>query len=62
MEKRLLESILEEIEKDNKITEKKLAQSLGVSERTIRRYIYKLKKREKIVLIGLGRKREWKVL
>ncbi len=62
MEKRLLESILEEIEKDNKITEKKLAQIFEVSERTIRRYIYKLKKREKIVLIGLGRKREWKVL
>lgn len=56
------QKLLEEIEKDNKITEKKLAQIFGVSERTIRRYIYKLKKRKKIELIGLGRKREWKVL
>ncbi len=56
------QKLLEEIEKDNKITEKKLAQIFEVSERTIRRYIYKLKNKKKIELIGLGRKREWKVL
>ena len=56
------QKLLKEIEKDNKITKKKLAQIFEVSERTIRRYIYKLKNKKKIELIGLGRKREWKVL
>ncbi len=56
------QKLLEEIKKDNKITEKELAQIFKVSERTIRRYIYKLKRTKNIELIGLGRKREWKVL
>ncbi len=57
----LLNNIIEEMEKNNQITEIYLASKYFYSERTIRRYINILKKKKKIILIGTGKKRCWKV-
>ena len=62
MKKELLEKICQEIKENPKITEPALAKKYNCSERTIRRYIYALKKEGKVQLMGIGSKREWKLL
>lgn len=57
----LLTNIIEEIKYDFQITENKLAQKYGVSERTIRRYIKILKDNGKLKLINNGKKKKWKL-
>ena len=58
----LLKIILEEIYKNNKITEKYLSDKYEVSERTIRRYIKILKENKIIIIENYGKKKKWKIL
>lgn len=58
----MYEKILMEIKKDNTITEVKLSQKYGVSERTIRRYFKELKDNNKVRLVCGGKERKWEIL
>ena len=55
----LLSNILEEIKKDNMVTQVYLANKYSCSERTIRRYIKVLKEQKKIKMVSFGRKKKW---
>jgi len=59
---KLLEVILNEIKKNNKITEKELAIKYYYSERTIRRYFKLLKNHGKIKFIKIGKNRSWNIV
>ena len=61
LNKELLEKIIDEINKDSKITELSLSKKYYYSERTIRRYFKTLKDSGKIKLIGTGKNRRWKI-
>ena len=54
--------IIERINENPLITEKKISRETGYSERTIRRYIKILKDNKKILLIKNGKNRCWKIL
>lgn len=58
----MYEKILMEIKRDNTITEVKLSQKYGVSERTIRRYFKELKDNNKVRLVCKGKERKWEIL
>lgn len=58
----MYENILMEIKKDSTITEVKLSQKYGVSERTIRRYLKELKDNNKVCLVCGGKERKWEIL
>lgn len=55
----LLNNILKELEKDNKVTQVYLANKYSCNERTIRRYIKVLKEQKKIKMESSGRKKKW---
>lgn len=54
--------ILEEIRINNMVTEVAIANKYLISERTVRRYIKELKNSNKIILVGTGKNRYWKIL
>lgn len=56
------EKILEEIRINNMVTEVVIANKYLISERTVRRYIKELKNSNKIILVGTGKNRYWKIL
>lgn len=58
----LLNIILKEITNNSLITEKKIGENYGYSERTIRRYFKILKDNNIIVLERNGSKRKWKII
>jgi len=58
----LYQKIIEEIEKNSRITEIELADKYEVSERTMRRYFKDLKDNKKIKMLKRGKDREWKIL
>lgn len=57
----IYEFILNEIKKNNKITEMCIAKKLNCSDRTIRRYYSDLKKNNLIKRIGYGKNRYWMI-
>ena len=59
---KLIEEIILEIKLCENITERELANRFLVSERTIRRYIKKLKGSNRVVLINNGKKKKWKII
>ena len=59
---KLIEEIILEIKLCENITERELANRFLVSERTIRRYIKKLKGSNRVELINNGKKKKWKII
>ncbi len=57
-----LDKIVNIIKKDNNITLLELANKLGVTDKTIKRDISKLKKANKIVRVGSLKSGHWKIL
>ncbi len=55
-------SILELIEKDNKVSMTKMANQLGIGRDTIKEYIKRLREKQRITRIGSNRSGYWKVL
>ena len=58
----LKELILEDIKKNPKITEEKIAEKYNYSDRTVRRYIRELREKNIIKSYGNGRKHYWKIM
>lgn len=58
----LYNKILEEIRNNNMVTEVIIANKYLINERTVRRYIKELRNSNKIILIGTGKNRYWKIL
>lgn len=59
---KILTIIIEEIKKDPKITEVKLAKITSYTERTIRRYIKILKETSVIKRVGFGKNGKWQII
>ena len=57
----LLLSLIEELNKNSKITQKELMKKYEVSERTIRRYLKILKDENLLILEAKGKNRNWKI-
>ena len=57
-----LQQIIDEIEKNNNITQKELSKKIGINEKNIRNNIAKLKKLEFLQRIGPDKGGYWKVL
>lgn len=55
-------SILKEIQKNNKITQHELAETIGINEKNIRNNIKKIKEMGLLVRIGNTRNGYWKVV
>jgi len=62
IDNKLLELIINEIKRNDKITEKELSFRYKYTERTLRRYFKILKDNNIIKLNGAGKKRTWKII